>query len=280
MKNISNTKIIVCCHKKDLWYADNVYLPIQVGKDISDKDLGIQGDNTGDNISLKNKSYCELTGLYWAWKNLKKIDYIGLCHYRRYFNFNNKGIYYSDHKNICDIKIEKLNLKIPNLDSIFNKYDIILSKPKILPYSIFVDYCICHCSEDWRTIEKIILKKYPEYDNAIELMHKSNKLYPYNMMIMKWDDYDKYCHFIFDILNKAEKEIDISGYDNVQQRVWGYIGERLLTLYVYKNKMKIKSFPVYWINENKQDSYFIRVIKYLRKRISAFMFLKVLKYHF
>ena len=81
-----NCKILVCCHKDDIYVNQEPYLPLQVGKALSDLDLGLLGDNTGDNISVKNKSYCELTGLYWAWKNLKGIDVIGLCHYRRYFD--------------------------------------------------------------------------------------------------------------------------------------------------------------------------------------------------
>ena len=76
-------KILVATHKKYWMPEDDVYLPIHVGRE-GKADLGYVGDNTGDNISEKNANYCELTGLYWAWKNLK-CDYIGLCHYRRYF---------------------------------------------------------------------------------------------------------------------------------------------------------------------------------------------------
>ena len=83
-----NVKILVCCHKRDVMATEEPYMPIHVGKALHpDVDLGIQGDDTGDNISLKNSSYCELTGMYWAWKNLKGVDVIGLCHYRRYFDF-------------------------------------------------------------------------------------------------------------------------------------------------------------------------------------------------
>ena len=62
---------------------DELYLPVQVGRE-GKENLGYQVDNNGENISNKNATFCELTGLYWAWKNLD-ADYIGLCHYRRHF---------------------------------------------------------------------------------------------------------------------------------------------------------------------------------------------------
>ena len=77
-------QIIVAAHKAYRMPTDPMYLPLHVGKAGKDLDLGFQGDNTGDNISEKNATYCELTGIYWAWKNLD-ADYIGLSHYRRHF---------------------------------------------------------------------------------------------------------------------------------------------------------------------------------------------------
>ena len=85
---MKTAKIIVCCHKQDVMATQEPYLPIHVGKMLSSADLDIQSDAEGENISAKNRSYCELTGMYWAWKNLKNVDVIGLCHYRRYFDFH------------------------------------------------------------------------------------------------------------------------------------------------------------------------------------------------
>ena len=79
-------KILVCCHNQCVLPSDVFYLNIQVGTALSSLNLNMHKDNEGDNISSKNGTYCELTGLYWAWKNLK-CDYIGLCHYRRFFDF-------------------------------------------------------------------------------------------------------------------------------------------------------------------------------------------------
>jgi hypothetical protein len=66
-----STKILICTHKEFNYIPDNSFLPIHVGKEISAVDLPYQVDNTGTNISSKNKNYCELTALYWAWKNLE-----------------------------------------------------------------------------------------------------------------------------------------------------------------------------------------------------------------
>ncbi len=248
----SKTKIIVCCHKPDLWKSNDVYMPIQGGKAISDVDLGIQGDDTGDNISEKNKTYCELTSIYWAWKNLKNVDYIGLSHYRRYFNFNNRGAAFSDFTPIKTEEFDKIDFTLPDFDSLFNKYDVVLAKPKIYPVSIYADYCLMHISEDINTLEEIIVSKYPEYKASIEyLFYKRNKISHYNMFIMKWDTFDRYCEWLFDILSNAEKEINISTYNNKQKRVWGYMAERLLLLlFVFHNQLKVKYYPLYYINNH------------------------------
>ena len=79
-----NIKILIAAHKEYKVPEDTIYLPIHVGKELSTQSLPFIGDNTGKHISSKNPHYCELTALYWAWKNLD-ADYIGLAHYRRHF---------------------------------------------------------------------------------------------------------------------------------------------------------------------------------------------------
>ena len=97
--------IYVRAHKKDYYRNDNVYLPIQVGCVNTELDLDILSDGTDDNISNKNNSFCELTALYWIWKNATKVDYIGLNHYRRYFDYNSNLF-----KNNLNITTEKNDL--------------------------------------------------------------------------------------------------------------------------------------------------------------------------
>ena len=118
MKKIT---VIIATHKEYQMPKDNLYLPVQVGAE-GKKDLGYTRDNTGDNISAKNPLFCELTGLYWAWKNLD-ADYIGLVHYRRYLTQNKVKT-----KDIDKKFKEVITLK--EVDKLLNKTDIILPKKR------------------------------------------------------------------------------------------------------------------------------------------------------
>ena len=81
-------RILVACHKPAYVPENPLLCPIQVGAALSREHMqGMLHDDEGIHISEKNRSYCELTAIYWAWKNLE-ADYYGLFHYRRYFSFD------------------------------------------------------------------------------------------------------------------------------------------------------------------------------------------------
>lgn len=251
---MSKIKILVCCHKPDKFMSDDVYMPIQVGKANSKFDLGIQGDNEGDNISIENPHFCELTGLYWAWKNMKPVEYIGLCHYRRYFNFHTNGSAFTDSTIVKTAKFDKLDLSIPDIDKIFKKYDVVLSRPKCYPCSLFCDYSSSHVSEDLRELEKVVTEISPEYVDAFrKVFYKNNKLSHYNMMIMRWGDFNEYCEWLFEVLFEVKKRINIENYNIFQGRIFGYMSERLLMVFVLKKQMRIKHYPIFWINDDIQQ---------------------------
>ncbi len=270
---MSTTKILVCCHKPGDFISDDVYTPIQVGKAVSEYDLGILGDDTGDNISSENANFCELTGLYWAWKNMKPVDYIGLCHYRRYFNFNERGTAFRGYTIKRSDELGKLDLTIPDIDKLFGKYDIFMPKAEYYPYSLTIDYAASHVSEDLHTLFDIVDELYPKYGKAMDaVFNKSNKLRPCNMFIMRWADFQDYCKWLFCILFEARKRINIEHYNQRQARIWGYMAERLLSVYAVHNNMKIKSYPLYWINdEERQLSFLHRLEIYIRKELSFFL---------
>lgn len=246
-------KILVCCHKKDVCYSKEPYIPIHVGKKISQIDLGIQGDDKGDNISDKNGSYCELTGLYWAWKNLNNVDIVGLCHYRRYFDFHNqcqKGIPQTEFNTDS---LEHLDFSVPKdiINRIMEGY-IVLPQTLHLPQTLQQAYCESHISDDFRIMEQAVNES--NLKNASETFDKivknGNRLSRYNMFLMKWDDFDEYCQWLFSVLGEVERKTDIINYNSVQKRIYGYMSERLLNVWIKANHRKTLEVPVIFISDN------------------------------
>ena len=250
---MKNTKIIVCCHKQDVMAKDAPYLPVHVGKALSGAELGIQPDNEGENISAKNRSYCELTGLYWAWKNLKDVDVIGLCHYRRYFDFHNQCDSVMPETPFKTEDFDKIDLSIPaEVTENIHDGEAYVAKPRFCRESLFMDYCRAHISDDIRTLENHIMTTQPEEikEAWYEYMHRRCQLRHYNMFIMTWHDFDAYCSWLFPLLEEMERQIDITHYSAVQGRIFGYMAERLMNVWLLANGFKLHEQPVIWFNDN------------------------------
>lgn len=269
-----NCSIIVCCHKDDVKVSQAPYLPIHVGKALGNQDLGIIGDDTGDNISIKNKSYCELTGLYWAWKNLKDADIIGLCHYRRYFDFHNQCQPVLPYTKFPVEQIDKLDFSVPQsiIDAV-SKGKIVVPRVMNNVGSLYDEYCICHNSEDLRALEAVVKElSSPTYAEAFDkVMHLSHKPLCYNMFIMNRNDFDKYCSWLFGILEEVEKRIDISNYSPVQQRVFGYMAERLFNVFVAAEHKEVIHKPLLFIMDDRQGSKLNYILKSTLNNISFFL---------
>ena len=266
--------IIVSCHKDDVKVSESPYLPIHVGKALSSQDLGIIGDNTGDNISCKNKSYCELTGLYWAWKNLKTISVIGLCHYRRYFDFHKQCLSILPYTKFESREMSKLNFSIPDKIIQAVKSGKVVA-PRVMNNvgSLYNEYCITHYSEDLRVLEHVVKEKSNEvyikaFDKVMQLTHKPMC---YNMFIINWNDCDRYCSWLFGVLEEVEKRIDISNYSPVQKRVFGYMAERLFNVWVAAENKKIIHKPLMFIMDEKQGSKVNYVLKSTLNNVSFFL---------
>lgn len=262
-------KILVCCHKPCDYPTEEPYLPIQGGKAYAKLDLGIQGDNTGDNISAKNSYYNEMTTIYWAWKNLKDVDVIGLCHYRRFFDFHHNGMV----RHVPTANFYKTDLSVPS--SFINSLaegEVVMRTPSVLPYSVGTYYCTLHQSDDFRTLELIFNKTQSNTMKKAfgEVMHNSNLYSPYHMFIMRRKDFEDYCSWLFPLLEELEKHIDYASYSPYQSRVLGFIGERLLNIYVHAQKMQIKYRPVIWFTDEVSDSKspFNRFVNKTKNRIA------------
>lgn len=227
-------KFLVATHKKYWMPKDEVYLPIHVGKE-GKQDLGYIGDNTGDNISIKNPNYCELTAIYWAWKNLK-ADYIGLVHYRRYFtkhNFRN-----------CEKKKQDILLR-SDFENILKDVDIIVpDKRKYYIETNRSHYNHAHYEKDLDETENIIKEIYPDYSIAFEKVMSRTWAHMFNMFVMRKDYFDEYCEWLFTILFELEKRIDISNYTVMEARVFGFISELLLDVWLETKQIEYKEINV------------------------------------
>ena len=237
-----NIKILIATHKAYWMPEDDIYLPLHVGRE-GKQDLGFVGDNTGDNISLKNPNFCELTGLYWAWKNLQ-CDYIGLCHYRRYFCAASHG---------SDVESKhKAILHRSDYEKLLQQYDVILPKKRnYYIETVRSQYEHAHNKRDLDEVEHIIAEKHPEYSEAFTKVMNRTKLHILNMFAMKKELFDEYCKWLFDILFELEKSIDISQYNQYEARVYGFLSERLFNVWLEKKQLKCVEVPVVFME--KQD---------------------------
>lgn len=234
MKDI---KIIVATHKEYQMPVDKMYLPVQVGAEGKKQIKNYTQDNTGENISKLNPYFCELTGLYWAWKNLK-ADYIGLVHYRRYF-FNKNKYYKTEQEKFKNV------LTLNETDEILNNTDIILPKKrKYYIENLYDHYKHTMYIEPLDETRKIIEEKYPEYLKEFDNLHKRTSAHMFNMLIMKKDILNDYCTWLFNILFELEKRIEKTDYDQFHSRFYGRISELLLDVYINTKKLQYKEIPV------------------------------------
>lgn len=240
-----NIKILVAAHKHYWMPDDSAYLPLHVGAE-GKPDLGYTKDNTGDNISGKNANFCELTGLYWAWKNLD-ADYIGLVHYRRYFT----------RKEVRNVQSKKEQiLRTAEWEKLLSEHNVVVAdKRKYYIETNRSHYNHAHPAIGLDETERIILEKYPEYSTAFTQVMNRTWAHMFNVFVMRRDLYDAYCEWMFAILFELEKRLDISDYDTFQARVFGFVSELLLDVWLEKNQIAYKeqnvSFmePQNWIKK-------------------------------
>ncbi len=245
----SKIVVIIAAHKKYEMPIDKMYLPLHVGAE-GKNDLGYIKDNTGQNISIKNPYFCELTGIYWAWKNLD-ADYIGLSHYRRHFSYKKKSK--NKFKNILTLREAK---------KILETTDVILPKKrKYYIENLYSHYDHTMYVEPLDETGRIIKEKYPDYFEYFQRLHHRTSAHMFNMFIMKKEIFNGYCEWLFDILFELEKRIDNTNYDNFHARFYGRISELLLDVYLQKNNVSYKEVKFIYmekINKIKKITSFLK----------------------
>lgn len=275
---MNKVKIFISYKDRHPLIQSNILTPIQTGRAISPEIFNdMIGDDTGENISEKNNMYNELSAQYWAWKNYQIIgnpDYIGFMHYRRHFIFNEKK-YEPNFLGVVPFKcinneyIREIGLDDDNIYNFIKNYDIVCIKRLDLKYraNILNNKKCCNPREcyaynrhlykkDYDKMIEVLNKLNPEYTYAAKQYTEGSISFGYNSFVMKKDIFFEYNNFLFPILFELEKNIDFTNYCNQGIRTIGYLGERLLSIFIiYKlnsDKCKIKETPMSFIENSKE----------------------------
>lgn len=228
--------IFICTHKDFNHVVNNPCYKVINVKNIDNKEL---------NLKYNDDFYCELISFYWIVKHYNIKKYIGFCHYRRYFEFIDN---------------------IPDIDRIFEEYDVIMPTPIKMYMTINKQYGKCHNIDDLNIIQKIINEWYPNYSEITNKVFNDYILFTNNMFIMKRNDFleffsfyknimDRYLTYIGNDIDKRIEENKSKYFKNFsyapqnnevwyQKRIGGYIAERLLTVFVFKKFKNIKTYDI------------------------------------
>jgi hypothetical protein len=220
--------IYVATHKRYIFPKDNeTYIPIEVGSSLRSEHFCIIRDNIGDNnISYKNKSYCELSAIYWMLNN-NSSEHVGLVHYRRYFRLGvtREGRLLGKwNPNSAATRSE--------LCKILSKYNIIVPRKVKFNETIENDYKKNHVYSDYKKVREIIFEKSPNFIKYFDVFSSQHHIHTCNMFVMSAKYFELCWNWIFSIIFALEKNIDISSYDDYQMRVFGFISERLFNVWV------------------------------------------------
>lgn len=256
--------IYVITHKKfnNEFINSSFYKILHVGTNDNYENYYLL-DTTGDSISSKNESYCELTGIYWLWKNALSDNgngIVGIDHYRRYFVSRMDFLKYLYLKTDLKVANEKC------IRSALCSHDIILPPKKQIHMTVKEFYADAHFIEDLYAARKAIEIVSPDIISSFDTVMGERFLYYANMLICNQKVYSEYCEWLFEILRIVEEGNDCSKYvDAYQKRVYGFLSERLLQVWVKYKKYNIYEMPV--INpEEERQTILVRVKNHFKRK--------------
>jgi hypothetical protein len=232
-----------------------LYHHIRCGAVFDKSNSKLRGDDTGDNISEKRNSFCELTVQYWAWKNYK-ADYYGLCHYRRYLSFSEEEYPLNDRGNVLEPELNRaskqkfLLLNKKKMKKIIMNHDVLVTrtfradelKDPPPPHETVFDLWMAHTRlVEHSTVSltiQLIQDRFPEYFEAAQEYLASRDFRGYNCYIMRRDLFFQMCEFQFHILFELEKHLDMTNYTEKMKRTPGFMGELLFGVFIHYLEMQ------------------------------------------
>ena len=213
-------RIFIVTHKPCSIPSDGVMTPIHVGRAVSPYKVEMswmQGDDTGDHISSKNGSFCEMTAHYWIWKNVKDCDYAGVCHYRRYWG---------------------IDITEKTVSEVMDNADVLMVEPSWHMDSVYAYFAKFMGAENM-TILWMVMKKL------------GVKFHPFNMLLCRKSLFDEYAEWMFSILGECEKIVKPSPYTN-GRRALAYMAELLTGVYFIHRELRINTVPYYKIEDGQK----------------------------
>lgn len=248
-------RLFVATHKPwPLPEEHPLYWPIGLGGYSPEGHVQAYRDSDGDNIAALNPHYSELTGWYWIRKNIRDIDRVGLCHYRRYFCFDTRH---------PDFALDKIYMEptpanmqalcsvdpTPVIMAAYRNNEVIVPRPANLGISISEQYARCHRSSDWDAFLQAISETSPAHAQHIPYFDTDSRMYLYNMMIAPWPFFVEYMDLLMTVLGKVESLIDYPE-DPYQKRVPAFLAERMFTLHLVTTRPNLLEIPVVITDRN------------------------------
>ena len=251
--------IAVAAHRQTWLPEGELYLPMEAGAALRETHLTdgagrlLTRDDVGPNISRKNAAYCELTVLYWLWRQ-QEADALGLCHYRRYFAGRRLGP-----------KRERL-LTGQQAERLLRDCDCVLPKRRhYFIQSSYDQYTHAHHERDL-LVTRQVLAQLPDsrYADAFDTVMRRTSGHRFNMLLMKRPLFEEYCGWLFGVLSAVEAGLDTGGYDAADGRVFGYLAERLLDVWLEVRRPAVRECPV--VNLERQH-WPRKILRFLRRML-------------
>lgn len=273
--NEAKIHIAVACHKPSRLPENPLLVPVQVNSANAGKRMDMAHDDEGENISLKNPEYCELTAQYWEWKNVE-ADYYGLCHYRRFLCFTEpKNAVYNERSQIQAEAIDDFNLARFGLEDAVTMRRIIEQNDVVTGFQQDISkvytprgkqptaykHWTAHnraliMTEDLDRMLDILERVAPEVGKDTREYLNGGAFSGYNCFVMKRELFRELCRIEFDVLEKLEQSVDITRYCTQLSRIYGYMGEIISSGYMYhleKEHYKVKRVPLVYFNDTEDD---------------------------
>lgn len=235
---MSDIRIYMCCHKP-FSIVPPMCTPLQCGAALNGAVEGAEPDDTGVNISGKNREYCELTAHFYAWKNVRAEHY-GFCHYRRFFSVGNN----IRHPYLAVGKLsEKQKLRFLGDDEYWekriNEYQLIVPRAENMGIPAREHYCSSkyHYADDLALFIKLLKCRAPQLAAAADEYLSQNTQYFCNMFIMSRPLFMEYCETLFSILEEFDSQKTM--HEGFQaNRTDGYLGEVFTGIFIFYQRTR------------------------------------------